>query len=450
VLFRSLLQPMRMKLRTDPASTEQTYPMWTEGTVRQAIYDAQVLNPNPSDGVPPDKGISPTAWGAYLAETPVDGRVVELKVPIHNYSLRESPGVVVKFIAHPVDRRDHRVAAGPDRLIGCVTTKVIPDQGVQNAVINWDTTGYGGSLYRIFVQVDPGNAVDEIHPLTVGTPQYSAGNCSQPGGNDADSRRPAPAGVEPVPVDPAEEDAGELIDPLTNEPELLAAGQNNQGYFPDLVEVMPKGTKPVRTVPNGSLSIRPATYMPSGGVIASNLAVAETARAAADAIQQATTLEIPEGAVSATVSGSGDKWRAGEVEVGMDDSVELRVRLQADGDMNSRHTVLVYDGDPSKGGRLVGNGSVPRIPAGDGAWAFVAWEPDEPGQYDLHAQIIGTTGEEVVTDDGHSLRVTVVDPSAADTEDNGGKEGLAAIGGLGVLAAVAGGVLFIRRRNAAA
>ena len=111
----------------------------------------------------------PTSPCGELTRVPPDGESVRLQARVYNYSTaRTAQDVLVRFFAVPYDSAENR-EVGPRRRIGQTRVARLSPREMKVAAIDWDTSGFGpatgtgSTAYRIYVVLDPANAIDEIY-----------------------------------------------------------------------------------------------------------------------------------------------------------------------------------------------------------------------------------------------------------------------------------------------
>ena len=338
-----------MVLATNPNNPSiNNIPQWSPFDSRQLIRGAWALRPDPAHG-----GQDGSMTAGAIAYQPVDGDTVQLQVRVHNYSLdTPADGVPVEFWAVQRNAADTKNNTSPVKLGTVILDKIDP-LGWVPANFLWSTAGMaptGAQLYRIFVVVarnDPKNPNDPWNDVV----------------HAWADRYDDPATVDGTPS------SDRLRDPFTGQLETLEAGQNKQGYFE--VTIHPKPAAP------GPLAA-PAGAQP----------------------QPEAQLRFGSGGVSVTPPPAAPGAAAAAAPAGTAREVRAHLAATALGDDNSvchNHknsaTLMVYDGAPEQGGRLVGmrrvTGLVGSGPAG--RWVTLPWTPREPGRRQLVLRLHGAS-----------------------------------------------------------
>jgi hypothetical protein len=102
-----------------------------------------------------------------LAAAPTDGDQVRLSAQVYNYSTGKSfSNCLVQFYAIKYDSESD-TEIGSRHLVGS-TVVSLPPRGTTPVQIIWDTAGFGGSSggqdYRIYIDLNYDNKIDEIYP----------------------------------------------------------------------------------------------------------------------------------------------------------------------------------------------------------------------------------------------------------------------------------------------
>jgi hypothetical protein len=337
--------PGRMVMVTNQGSGPAYVPNWNDSDTRQLIRGFFALRPDANNGGGDPGSLTAGAPFGY----PTDGDTVQLQVRVHNYSLDTPANAVpVEFWAVARDANDENNVGQPARL-GSVTLDTIPPLGMVPANFLWGTAGMaptGAQLYRIFVIVarnDPANPSDPwnnvIHAL-----------------ND---RYDQPATVDGTPS------AARLIDPFTGQPEVLEAGQNKQGYFE--VTIYPRSSAPAPLA-----AARPASALQFGsrGLSVTAPGARVGARGVAATAGGPTTERVHEVRVhlAAAATALGNSYCA---------------------DKSNAATLMVFEGDPAQGGRLVGMRRVRGLAGSGPAGRSVTlpWTPRTAGRRQLVAHL---------------------------------------------------------------
>jgi len=305
----------------------------------------------------PDSG-DPTTSGATYAEGPAPGDPVVFDVEVANYSLAAlTEPLTVDFYAVPVDE-NFLDSTGDAVEIGSTTVTGIAAQSrVTVSSPEWAAQGSqagGGQNWRIFVVLDADGGVDEIHEWA---------------GTDATA----------CPT-PSVQDEETLVDPMTEEPERLACGQNNQGF--GQLSVVP------REVPDGAQARVAATIDPANVILIG-----------------AGVLTDDPGTLRLTLSSEIPQVTTGS---------PTTVLLRAGADRNSaRHqTVIVYDGPPEEGNIVAVTRMLGVFDTGLSTASFT-YTPTADGPQELHAVLLG--GVDVGESRGLIVRLNAV----ADADDGG-------------------------------
>ncbi|MCS5715644.1 LPXTG cell wall anchor domain-containing protein [Herbiconiux sp. CPCC 205716] len=297
------------------------------------------------------------------ASSPAAGNQVVFGVDVHNYSLVSAQNTTVEFFAVPVDETYTPVGpaqqiGGPQSvpsLAGQGSTRVYSDQ--------WTAVGNSTSAalnqdWNIFVVLNSDGEASEIHPWQATTANGQAACPTTRGDDDFES-----AAEGTVDTD------GFLLDPMTNATETLACGQNNQGF----------GTV---TVTGQSSSID------AGEDRTSNVRLA----GAGFATGEADDLTLTETSAVPTV-------KEGVPTIGL-------VRVASDTDSSTHQRVLVYDGDPDQGGRMLASTTLRGSSAEGGGVARFSWTPTGPGVHQLYQKVVGASS--AGTSDAQIVTVEVV------------------------------------------
>ena len=330
--------PGRMVLAYNQKDKTNDIPNWNDSDSRQQIRGFFVLHPDAEHGGPSDS-LQSGAPDFY----PTDGDTVQLQVRVFNRSLdTAATNVPVHFLAVPRDAKDEH-NAGPAQDLGTVTVPSIAALGWQPANLLWDTSGKastGVQLYRIFVIVAANN------PKNPNDPWNNVIHAWQ-------DRYDDPATVDGTPT------GDRLIDPLTDQPETLEAGENKQGWGEVTINPKPPASAPAPRSSAVALASAPATSVRfgSGGI-----------------------------SVTAPHALGGAAGASGVIT---DRTHEVRMNVAADtGDARAllgnsychdkdSATLLVYQGDPDHGGQLVGMKNVRGLAASgaEGQWVTLPWTP---------------------------------------------------------------------------
>lgn len=106
---------------------------------------------------------------------------------------------------------------------------------------------------------------------------------------------------------------------------------------------------------------------------------------------------------------------AGRVQAAFGQPLDLRITVHSDVPSPDFCTVLLYDGDPAQGGRLLAGkkvfaGSV----AEEGSSAWLQWVPDTGGTHNLYAKVLQSVHDPVTSNNISLLQVEVQGWAAAD------------------------------------
>lgn len=294
-------------------------PKWSPQRNRQRIRGFWAVQPTDP--------ASPATSGVPYATNPHQGDAVSFAVQVHNYSLVDAAAAPAYFYAVPVDKQGLDVTGEP-QLIGKTTVPALTRQAATTiSSPPWTAVGppAGGGLqnWRIFVILDPDNTLKEVHPWK-GQP-----SCPEESVADGTS----------------------LVDPMTDEEEVLACGQNNQGY----------GEVTVMGDALGDSRHRPRVTLAGGRLLLN----------------------------------SGQRApRSAGVRPVVNQQVQGIVHVTSTGNTADISHVLVYDGDPDQGGELIAHAKLSGADAVDGGYARYSWRPTEPGRHVLHQVLVTGTGEE--------------------------------------------------------
>jgi hypothetical protein len=241
--------------------------------------------------------------------------------------------------------------AGPPVRIGQPQRVVqIPAQGSANVVSPvWTAAVQQGVAgiqpWRIFVVLDEGDTISEIHELK-------------------DAKGPCPAGS----LDPQAADGtvvnGVMVDPMTGQASTLACGQNNQGY--------------------GEIAVS-ATAPAAGTRAAGTMTVLDVARRTEP---DAPGVNLTTGGVDTDHPGT-DVLEPGEVaHVEQGELVHAVAYVGSEDESPYHQTVLVYDGSPEDG-KLIAATTLRGATAADGHRVGFTWRPEELGAHTLHVKLLG-------------------------------------------------------------
>jgi len=285
----------------------------------------------------------PTTSGATYAQSPRPGDPVVFDVDVANYSLKPlSEPLTVDFYAMPVDE-NFLDATGEAVPIGTETVSGIdPQSRVTVSSPEWIAQGAsegGGQNWRIFVVLDGADRIQEVHEWA-GT------------GDDA-----CPAS--------SVQNERQLTDPMTDEPETLACGQNNQGF--------------------GQISVVPATDTAPAST-ASN-----TDAAAANIADPANVTLIGAGVLTGDASTLRLTASSEVPQVTTDHATTVMLRADADRNYAGHQTVIVYEGPPENGDVVAVTRMLGVFENGNSTASF-QYVPEEDGLHELHAVILGDAG----------------------------------------------------------
>jgi hypothetical protein len=93
----------------------------------------------------------------------------------------------------------------------------------------------------------------------------------------------------------------------------------------------------------------------------------------------------------------------------MDQPLQIRVSVYTDEHSLRQHHVLVYDGQPAEGGRLIAAKVLHGIDL-EGAHIWVDWVPRAPGHYQIWAQALEKGDDSQPGNDKGVLHVWVREP----------------------------------------
>lgn len=328
---------------------------------REIYLTENTKSPFSEDGKPP---IYDPVYRSVL-----DGETVRLCAVIHNYSLAFTP-------AGPFKVRFEYVAVNPvylkeesdHKLIGEVTVKSLGALEAKEAAVPWTPQ----NLWYAYPAHDPfGNIIVDSRGQTVycGFRFY-------------------------VTVDPDNEVQNEIhewLDPNSDnwskEDWADDSGRlyhgNNEGYWPW-----------------GS----PIMVLKAGGTLLS--------AGSPDVSLHPGSLIIGAGMVGATFSPI-------VLEVGK--TYPLRIHVQNSGVSSRIRHVLIYEDDPSKTDKVIGDQLLYGNSSVD-SYVWCNWTPRKPGEYDLHARVMEDIDDPLPNNAQDSLKVTVIDPSSGGG-DGGGDSG---------------------------
>ncbi|MBV8929930.1 MAG: hypothetical protein JO152_12475 [Mycobacteriaceae bacterium] len=364
------------------------------------IFDKVVFNANPSRqrirgfyALQPDDPNSPLTSGVPYADDPVAGDPVIFSVKVHNYSLVDSKSFPVQFYAVPVDAAGLTVT-GPPVSLGTVQSLPIPAQGM--VTVNapaWtaQAAGAGAQNWRIFVILDPDNALNEIHPWK---------------GQD-----PCPADALDPQAAPGTVVNGKMIDPMTGGPDNLSCGQNNQGY--GQITVMPAPSQGLGA-PSPGLGATQGTGSTrkhrkhhkhgKGGANGQSVgATAVTVGAGRPAEPAGAKLQSSE---IATTGHSGNLALTAPTATAVHLAEPTTVVIHATSATGTTNIlpVLIYDGPPSHG-HLIATTALDGATAAAGGDTEFTWTPDTPGVHTLYEEMVGSDS---AGDSHQTMRINVL------------------------------------------
>ena len=326
------------------ASTVSSATVWTPNTLdsRKLMrgFFVRHADADPKTGDFPEYDGPPTA-----------GDQVRLEARVYNYSLgpivNPLGGMKVRFDYVPIDSTTHvpdftkRMTItearddNPHAVLGSPYTTIDPlvPRGMTTAVINWDTRelDFGGKLeqdYRIYVVLDPDNAVPNEKYETESTASRAYAPI------DPNTKLPIAECYDPNQVPfPAM-----CIDP----------GQNNEGYRVVKVVQIPASD-------------------PRFGTPAD--------------------IHLKKDALAARDASDPGVWLTHTVQA--EEGQRLELRIKVDTDMLGAHYghLLIYDGDPEKGGTLIAHKQA-FTGDPDGSYVWAEWTPTEPGPHLLYAKVL--------------------------------------------------------------
>jgi Big-like domain-containing protein/hemolysin type calcium-binding protein/ricin-type beta-trefoil lectin protein len=350
--------PNRVTLTTN-AFNQQIVPVFATDAKHQQIRGFQAFHTDVVD--------SPSYANKAYTTNPVAGDQVRFQVPVRNYSLIPTANVSVSFYAVPMQYQGLvPVPAGPPVSLGQPqNVPEIPAQGsalvsspVWTAAVQQAVAGI--QLWRIFVVLDEGNKITEIHEWK-------------------DSNGPCPVSA----LDPLAPDGtvinGVMVDPMTAKASTLACGQNNQGF--------------------GEISVS-ASAPANGAQGAETMSVLDLARGVEP---NAPGVNLTKGGVD-TDDPATDVMDAGEVaHVDQGRLVNAVAYVGSKGESPYHQTVLVYDGPPENG-RLIAVTTLRGATAANGHRLGFTWRPEELGRHTLHVRLLG----QVAAGDDDEITIPVV------------------------------------------
>jgi hypothetical protein len=118
-----------------------------------------------------------------------------------------------------------------------------------------------------------------------------------------------------------------------------------------------------------------------------------------------------------TPEGVLDHGEDGSVTVYAGEHVRLRVAVYTDETHADVEHVLVFDGDPNEGGRLIAGKMAYGVDTQDGTHVWVDWTPMEAGEHHIYAEVIERVDDADPGDATDLLKVNVIERS--DETDGG-------------------------------
>lgn len=355
-------------------------PRMTTRFSRQEIRGFEVLQASPN---------GPQDAVAY-ASAPVAGDQVTFGVPVHNFSLVPAENTTVSFFAVRVDAKTGMPLAAPVQIGSDKTLASLDARGIQTIYSDpWTATGTSGPkdhvTWNVFVQLNRnGDPKAEVHPLRANAsgantvcPKVAANPTFMPGGGAA--------------ID----SDGYMVDPMTGTRQTTACASNNQGFHTVTVvgtsgDSTPAAASIARSVASTATPIPDANVHLVGGGFDDDVAEHATLTE---------TSQVPELQVGVPVKGY--------------------VTADADATSASHQTVLVYDGLPEEGGKLLVSTTLQGIGEDGEGHAHFMWTPKSLGRHQLYQKIVGEPG--AGNSDAQIVTVDVVPagtgPSPVPTEE---------------------------------
>ncbi len=300
--------------------------------VRQLIRGFFIREATPD----PESGQYP-----ILAHEVTSGETVRLEVRVYNYTLSERNGRIATLPVHfYATWRDWSNPANPVDYVQEIGTTEVTDlepRAWKIAAINWtpELKGLVGSVqdWRIFVELDPGNIIDEIYDSD-DTPAFCilTANCGTP---------------------------------TTNPENYIDPGQNNTGF---------RTVSVVNETLTGSL----------------HHTLRDESLPSRRALMVFTERPNKSQSFNQILAGLRDflpGQRTRQLYVGQ----RAFVRIQVDTDQPSilASQVILYDGDPNNGGKIIAIKKIhPGILGSTGNVAWVQWTPLSLGVHTLYARLL--------------------------------------------------------------
>jgi hypothetical protein len=299
-----------------------------------------------------------------LAYAPIAGDLVRVDARVYNYSTGQPfTNLSVQFQAIPYDATSDTETSFDSCpggltltnqgrcIVGQTTIPSLQPLQMTNAVVTWNTTGFGPSpqlpsqMYRIYVVLDPNDTIDEIYESEDPHQSYQWVDVN---GQSHDLQ-----GIDP--------------------------GQNNEGYGYATVAVAPSRAA-------GFTASQPRSALASPG-------------AGANAYLTSDSLAIRDI--------RNGELRSDAAQVRLFQSARLRLTLRSDKNHREFNHVLVYDGNPSQGGVLIAD-KIVHSGNPNGAHVWVDWIPLRPGRHELFAKVVKDHDDPVTDNGADTLLVTVV------------------------------------------
>ncbi|MGH9845506.1 MAG: hypothetical protein ACREEM_42890, partial [Blastocatellia bacterium] len=111
---------------------------------------------------------------------------------------------------------------------------------------------------------------------------------------------------------------------------------------------------------------------------------------------------------TAARNGTAPMYKTGELRAYLGRPLRLRVRVHGDHSDPDLSPLLVYDGDPEKGGEVIAGKLVPSGDAVDGASSFFEWTPRRLGPHTLYARLLEDSDDPKPGNNTAQLIVNVV------------------------------------------
>lgn len=334
----------------------------------------------------PESGDSPQAGS---------GQKVRIEARVYNYSVgQQLQNLPVAFQVIPYD--DKSDTEDPFKTTTCPNGQAVTAQGrcpigqttiatlaplqpmgVTTATVTWDTTGFGPSVagasqdYRVYVVLDPNNAIDEIYETEDPNATYPF--------VDYDGNKSQYKGIDP--------------------------GQNNEGHGV-LTITAPQSNATNRTTPR-------SRFFPQSRSGGSDRAEGSGTFQESERGSRDEQLSNGPGANAYLVSDSiaiqdtrDGALRTADGQALLFERARLRLKVYSDKAHREYAHVLLYDGDPAQGGKLIAD-KIMHSGDPDGAHAWVDWIPKQPGRHELFARVLKDR-DDPVTDNGVDTMVVMV------------------------------------------